>query len=44
MSPKNSIDIETYGSEFITPYCFAIIYLKKKVVFYGHGCVDRGLR
>ncbi len=39
----NSIDIETYGGEFLTPYCFAVIYNNKKVVFYGLDCVVKAL-
>jgi hypothetical protein len=43
MKTFNSIDIETYGNEKITPYCFSIIYANKKRVSYGSNCIKDGL-
>jgi hypothetical protein len=40
----NAFDLETYGSDFIEPYCLCIIFRKKRVVFYGLNCVSLGLK
>ena len=39
----NSIDIETFGSDPIKPYCFVVIYNKIKNVSYGLDCVEKAL-
>ena len=39
----NAIDIETFGSEKLTPYCFSVIYSNRARTAYGLGCVSRGL-
>lgn len=39
----NIIDIETYGKDKLQPYCCCIIYMNKKVIFYGLKCIDKML-
>lgn len=37
----NSLDLETYGSEYIIPYCICTYYNRRCFVFYGLNCVDK---
>lgn len=39
------MDLETYGKDFIIPYCFCLIYRNKKLVFYGEKtCITSGFK
>lgn len=44
MKKINVIDIETYGSERLVPYCLSIMYNGKIRTAYGIGCVSVGLK
>lgn len=44
MENFNSLDLETFGTDKITPYCLCVIYREKRVVFYGLDCVQQSLK